>query len=435
MTTARRPTDAEQLVRATNAKRLGARFRTIKSLGIAKQLKIQEPVLADLVAEIVRRADQYVWDSPTKKPRPAGWGMPKCLKWLIAYPSKDVEVTSDGEDEDGAYTAPELSEETPTSDSDASDDKTRKKRKRKALSNPTSTPKKPRLTQPAFARFVHCLYETLQEFIESEGVVNRAAKCPGGEMPRDVWAEKCAAVFNDKSMTFEKPCADALLLNWEPEAQPYGDGVTVGPGDMKSFLCTVKADFHECKVAFEQSGNGMLASSVEAAKAESSGAAGTSATAGEEAPMNGASFYSICAGKGKPGAYYVYCMFSGETDFFNTLSLAMPEGTGASSARGASDPRMHGKRHTGKGKGKGMHEALVGALQKPVQIALSATEQEEAAARLHKMKSEAAAAEVAAWEVALDQVTKISEKMGTMDQSDPLYAKLAARKKRLESSL
>lgn len=33
MTTARRPTDAEQLVRATNAKRLGARFRTIKSLG------------------------------------------------------------------------------------------------------------------------------------------------------------------------------------------------------------------------------------------------------------------------------------------------------------------------------------------------------------------------------------------------------------------
>ena len=30
MPTARRPTDAEQLVRATNAKRLGARFRAIK---------------------------------------------------------------------------------------------------------------------------------------------------------------------------------------------------------------------------------------------------------------------------------------------------------------------------------------------------------------------------------------------------------------------
>ena len=75
MTTARRPTDAEQLVRATNAKRLGARFRTIKSLGIAKQLKIQEPVLADLVAEIVRRTDQYAWTSPTKKPRPASWSM------------------------------------------------------------------------------------------------------------------------------------------------------------------------------------------------------------------------------------------------------------------------------------------------------------------------------------------------------------------------
>ena len=70
----------------------------------------------------------------------------------------------------------------------------------------------------------------------------------------------------------------------------------------------------------------------------------------------------------------------------------MPEGSGASSTQGAADPRTHAK--TSKNKGKGGHEALVKALNKPIEFALSATEQGEAEARLTSATAKAHAAQL-----------------------------------------
>ena len=83
-----------------------------------------------------------------------------------------------------------LERSDPPSEAESSDSA---QKKRKAPSDAAPKRKKKKITMAAYARFVHCLHETLDDFIGSEGQIDRAAKCPGGVLPRDVWAEKCAA--------------------------------------------------------------------------------------------------------------------------------------------------------------------------------------------------------------------------------------------------
>ena len=62
------------------------------------------------------------------------------------------------------------------------------------------------------------------------------------------------------------------------------------------------------------------------------------ASGSEADERQGKTFYEVCFEKGHSTAYYLYCLFAGDTDIFNVLSEAMPEGCCSNSTQGSKDP-------------------------------------------------------------------------------------------------
>ena len=348
----RKPSTEEQLARTANAKRIGPSTKTIASLRIMKSIHL--PTVKDLRAECHRRIKQYTWPERGRRnpePRPgdtttvggSGWGQQRCLSFLVANPNRDGVGGDPPEGQHmmkkqrgqhspapAARDAPVAAEDAPAAEEDV------------AVIEPTKPPSVRFDNKNVVARACHCLLETRDELVEVDRDLSRAEKNPGVDKPADVWAEKFCEIFNDITEVFQVPCLDTILEGYDPETEPLGPGIRIGAAHAMAYLRSMRASYTKAIKDYQRehrSGSGLFAQTTEEAIAEADASLPSGGASGSEADeRQGKTFYEVCFEKGHSTAYYLYCLFAGDTDIFNVLSEAMPEGCCSNSTQGSKDP-------------------------------------------------------------------------------------------------